>query len=215
MADKAEASFAKDYRNARKAFIVACEHAHGDAITRVHPTALGPDGNHLFIDSIALGSREATKALLVITGANGEDGLLGSHVLTALLESDVVPLPETRLVLVHALNPFGFAWRRQTNEDGLRLHDQKARESWSFAMLRDIATEDLARTVKLRVLDVTQGPASEVTAASNYGPARVLKDFRPKTDLIAARLVLQPSPAGGLTESILAKSVVVRALATL
>ena len=215
MADKAEASFAKDYRNARKAFIAACERAHGDAITRVHPRALGPDGNHLFIDSVALGSREATKALLVITGANGEDGHLGSRVLTALLESEVVPLPGTRLVLVHALNPYGFAWHQQTNEDGVRLDDPKADQSWSFTMLRAIATEDLARTEKLRILDVGQGPASEVAAASNYGPARVLKEFRPRIDLIAARLTLQPSPAGGLTESILAKSVVIRALATL
>jgi hypothetical protein len=215
MADKAEASFAKDYRNARKAFIAACEHAHGDTSTRVHPTALGPDGNHLFIDSVAFGSREAAKALLVITGANGEAGLLGSRVLTALLESEARPLPGTRLVLVHALNPFGFAWRRETNEDGLGLDDPKASRSWSFAMLRAIATEDLARIGKLRILDVAQGQASEVTKAPNYGPARVLKDFRPGIDLIAARLSLQPGPAEGLSESVLAKSVVARALATL
>lgn len=215
MADKAEASFAKDYRNARKAFIAACEHAQGDSIARVHPTALGPDGKPLFIDSVAFGSREAAKALLVITGGNGESGSLGSHILTALLDSKVMPLPGTRLVMVHALNPFGFAWRRQTNEDGFSLDDPKARQSWSCAMLRAIATEDLARTQKLRILDVVQGPSSEVTELVHYGPARALKDFRRGIDLIAARLLLQPDHAGGLTESVLAKSVVVRALATL
>jgi hypothetical protein len=213
MVDKEEASFAKDYRGARKAFIAACEHAHGDSITRVHPTALGPDGNHLFIDSVAFGSRDAAKGLLVITGADGKAGPLGSRVLTALLESAVMPLPGTRLVLVHALNPFGFAWGRQSNEDNLALDDPRAGRSWSFAMLRAIATEDLARTRKLRILDIAQGQSRDVIAATNYGPARVLKEFRPRIDLIAARLVLQPG--AGLTESVLAKSVVARALATL
>ena len=215
MSDKAEASFARDYRNARKAFIAACEHAEGDSITRVHPTAAGPDGKPLFIDSVAFGSREAAKALLVITGSDGETALLGSHILTALLDSKVMPKPGTRLVLVHALNPFGFAWRRQTNEDGITLDDPGAGHSWSFAMLRAIATEDLARTRKLRILDVTEGPSSEVTAMPGHGLARALKDLRRGLDLIAARLVLQPDHAGGLTESVLAKSVVERALATL
>ncbi|HUO03528.1 MAG TPA: DUF2817 domain-containing protein [Rhizomicrobium sp.] len=215
MADKAEASFAKDYRNARRAFIAACEHAHGDSIARVHPTALGPDGKPLFIDCVALGSRDAQKALLVITGSRGEDGLLGSQILVSLLDSQVLPLSGTRLVLVHALNPFGFAWRQQANEDGLALDDPKAGQSWSLAMLRAIATEDLARVQKLRILDVAEGPAGEVTAAPDCGPARALRKSRPRIDLIAARLLLQPDHAGGLTESVLAKSVVERALATL
>jgi hypothetical protein len=215
MANKAEASFAKDYRDARKAFIAACEHAHGDSITRVHPTALGPDGKPLFIDSVAFGSREAAKALLVIAGANGEAGLLGSHILASLLDSEVTPLPGTRLVLVHALNPFGFAWGRHGNEDGLGLDDPAASQSWSFAALRAIATEDLARTRKLRILEIGQGQPSEIVKTRDYGPARVLKALMPKADLIAARLILQPAHPGDLAESVVAKSVVVRALATL
>jgi hypothetical protein len=213
MADKAEASFAKDYRDARKAFIAACEHAQGDSIARVHPTVRGPDGKPLFIDSVAFGSREAAKALLVIAGVDGEAGLSGSRILTALLDSRTMPLPGTRLVLVHALNPFGFAWQRQTNEDGLALDDPKASQSWSFTALRAIATEDLARTRKLRILDIGQGQPSNVVEARGYGPARALKTFVP--DLIAARLILQPAHAGDLAESVVAKSVVVRALATL
>jgi hypothetical protein len=215
MADKAEPSFAKEYRNARKAFITACGRAHGDSIARVHPTALGPDGKPLFIDSLALGSREAAKALLVITGCHGEDGLLGSQILTSLLDSDVIPLAQTRLVLIHALNPHGFAWGKRENEDGLSLDDPAAGASWSFAVLRAIATEDLARTRKLRILDIGQGQPSEIVKAQDYGPARVLKALMPKGDLIAARLILQPAHAGDLAENVVAKSVVVRALATL
>ena len=78
------------------------------------------------------------------------------------------------------------------------------------SMLRAIATEDLARVQKLRILDVGQGRYSSVTKVAEYGPARVLKVFRPEIDLIAGRLRLQPPRA-----SALAKSVVTRALATL
>jgi hypothetical protein len=210
MGDKAEASFAKDYRDARKAFIAACERAHGDSIARVHPTALGPDGKPLFIDSIALGSREAAKALLVITGRDGRAGPLGSHILTVLLDDRTAPRPGTRLVLVHALNPFGFAWRKRENENGMDLDDPAAATSWSFAMLRAILTEDLAKVRKLRVLELDKGPRAKVTDAQNSGAARVLAGFRPELDLVAARLTL---PVAGAPD--VARPAVARALATL
>lgn len=210
MGDKAEASFAKDYRDARKAFIAACERAHGDSIARVHPSAMGPDGKPLFIDSVAFGSREAEKALLVITGGDGDAGLLGSRILTALLDNRTRPAPGTRLVLVHALNPFGFAWRKRENEDGTSLDDPAAQTSWSFAMLRAIATEDLARVRKLRVLEVAKARLTKVADARDHGPARVLADFRPWLDLAAARVSL---PAAGAPD--LARPIVTRALATL
>lgn len=210
MADKAEASFAKDYRDARKAFIAACEHAHGDSIARVHPSAVGPDGKPLFIDSVAFGAREAGKALLVITAADGEAGLLGSRVLIHLLDTRTMPMPGARLVLVHALNPFGFAWGTRENEDGMDLDDPAAKGSWSFAMLAAIAAEDLARAGKLRVLDVGRGRHAKIADAGVRSIARALAEFRPGLDLVAARLSL---PSAGAPE--LARRVVTRALATL
>jgi hypothetical protein len=210
MADKAEASFAKDYRDARRAFIAACEHAQGDSIARVHPTVRGPDGKPLFIDSAAFGSREAPKALLVIAGVDGEAGLSGSRILTALLDSRTMPLPGTRLVLVHALNPFGFAWGKRKNEDAISLDDLAAGTSWSFAMLGAIATEDLARIRKLRILEIDRGRRGKVTDARDCGAARILADFKPGLDLAAARLTLPSADAPAL-----ARRVVTRALATL
>jgi len=210
MADKSEVSFAHDYRRARKAFIDACGRAHGDSITRVHPTATGPDGKPLFIDSVAFGSRAAKKALLVITGCDGQSGLLGSQFLTTLLDSQVIPLTGTRLVLIHAFNPFGFAWQRPVNEDAMNLEDPAARGSWSFAMLRAIVTEDLAQVRKLRVLAVGRSRRSKVEDAADQGPAQALKEFKPGIDLAAARLELQPALA-----IVLARRLVTRALATL
>jgi hypothetical protein len=124
-----------NYRTARKAFIKACDKVHADAISRVHPKLPGPDGKPLFIDSVALGPRPAKKAALVIA-----DGADASETLTALLEAGAAPPEDARLVLVHAFDPFSFAGASGKDPD------------WSLAMLRDIATEDLAQVTDLTVL---------------------------------------------------------------
>ena len=51
--------FPADYRSARKAFIAACRGAGIDVVSRVHPSAQGPDGKPLFLDAAAIGPREA------------------------------------------------------------------------------------------------------------------------------------------------------------
>jgi hypothetical protein len=122
MTPNPEAYFPADYRQARRAFIAACEAAGVDSIARVHPTARGPDGKPLFIDSAALGPRDAEKALLLIAGTHGVEGYFGSGVLTGLLREGIRPPPGARLVLVHALNPFGFAWNRRVDEDNVDLN---------------------------------------------------------------------------------------------
>ena len=122
MTTNPERYFPADYRQARRAFIAACEAAGADAITRAHPTARGPDGKPLFIDSTALGPRDAKRALLLISGTHGVEGYFGSAVLTGLLREGVRPPEGARLVLVHALNPYGFAWDRRVNEDNVDLN---------------------------------------------------------------------------------------------
>jgi hypothetical protein len=133
-----------DYRALRRAFIAACEARGLDAIARVHP-ARGADGKPLFMDSVALGSRHAAKALLVVTS-----DAAGSRLLTALLQDDVAPPPDARLVLVHALDPADFAGA---------VPDP----TWSAAMLRAVMTEDLAKVAQISVLVL--GDAARVAQA--------------------------------------------------
>ena len=98
-----EANSQPDYRAARKAFVAACEKARADTISRVHPSRTGPDGKPLFIDSVALGPRDAKKALLVIANSAA-----ASSAMTVLLQGGVTIPDGVRLVLVHALDPFAF-----------------------------------------------------------------------------------------------------------
>jgi hypothetical protein len=122
MPSNPEAYFPADYRQARRGFIAACEKAKVDSIARVHPTAKGPDGKPLFIDSAAIGPRNARKALLLIAGTHGVEGYFGSGAFTGLLSEGLTPPAGSRVVLVHALNPYGFAWNRRVNEDNVDLN---------------------------------------------------------------------------------------------
>ena len=134
-----EADFPKDYRGARKAFIAACGRAHCDAISRVHPALSGKDGKPLFLDSVALGPRDAKKAVLVIS-----NGAAASAAIAALLNQGPKIPKGARLVLVHAFDPFSFA-------------GVKGDPDWSRAMLKAVATEDLARAVRVSVLTLGVG----------------------------------------------------------
>jgi len=121
MSPHPEDYFPADYRQARRNFIAACEKAGIDSIARVHPKAKGPDGKPLFIDCAAMGPRDARRALLLIAGTHGVEGYFGSAVLTGLLHQGLAPPAGARIVLVHALNPYGFAWNRRVNEDNVDL----------------------------------------------------------------------------------------------
>jgi hypothetical protein len=195
MPSEPEINFPRTYRGARKAFITACQKARADSIARVHPSASGPNGNPLFIDSVALGPRGARKALLLIAGSDGRDGCMGSGLLTGLLEAGIRPPADARLVMIHALNPFGTARGLRENEDCVGLDDPGAAQSWSFAMLGAILTEDLAHVEKLRVLDLARGGASKISDLTGGAVARAFLARKPGVDLRMARLVLAPNNA--------------------
>lgn len=116
--------FPADYRSARAAFIEAAEAAGLGVTSRLHPRALGADGKKLFLDTTAIGPRDAKKALLMISATHGVEGYFGSGVQTGLLREGLARrIPEgTKAVIVHALNPYGFSWNRRVNEDNADIN---------------------------------------------------------------------------------------------
>jgi hypothetical protein len=152
-----ESCFPADYRAARRAFIAAAEARGVDVVSRVNPRAKGPDGAPLFVDVAAMGPRDAKKALVLVSGTHGVEGYFGSGVQTGLLRAAAAPPPGARLVMIHALNPYGFAWNRRVNEDNVDINrnfidhaDPPANPGYdelaaAFA-LRDISEEAMARS---------------------------------------------------------------------
>lgn len=120
--DRADA-FSPDYATAKNRFLEAVRclgyrhESHGFA-------AQGPNGEPLTMDVAVCGSPEAKRAVVVSSGLHGVEGFFGSAVQLARLRTrggDWSP-PQTALILVHALNPFGFAWLRRWNENNVDLN---------------------------------------------------------------------------------------------
>jgi hypothetical protein len=116
--------FSRDYAAARRRFQSAAGRAGAALSSYVLPEHAGPSGEALAIDVARLGDTEAQSALLVISGTHGIEGFAGSGCQVGLLEDRLheALAASTALVLLHALNPFGFAWLRRVNEDGVDLN---------------------------------------------------------------------------------------------
>ena len=145
--------FSATYPEARAKFLEACEKAGAVIENRAHPEA-GPDGNPLFTDVALLGSENASTVLVLSSGTHGVEGFCGSGLQTALLGSGLAErLPDgVRLVLIHAINPYGFAWLRRFNEDNVDLnrnfvdHSQPYPENPAYDELADaIAPKDFSK----------------------------------------------------------------------
>jgi Protein of unknown function (DUF2817) len=116
--------FSRDYAAARQRFLSAGGRAGAALASYELPGQAGPAGEALAIDVVRLGDCAAQRALLVISGTHGIEGFAGSGCQVGLLEDrlhDALP-GSACLLLLHALNPYGFAWLRRVNEDGIDLN---------------------------------------------------------------------------------------------
>ncbi|MEQ8652131.1 MAG: M14 family metallopeptidase [Kiloniellales bacterium] len=115
--------FAPTYAAARRKFLEAAEAAGADITSHVNP-AMGPDGTDLACDVASLGPADAKQVLMVNSSTHGAEGFFGSAVQVSWLRNrGLQPLPpDVKVVLVHAINPYGFAWVRRTNEDNIDIN---------------------------------------------------------------------------------------------
>ena len=115
--------FAPDYASARAAFLDAAEKAGATLESRPHPRT-GLQGESLSLDVAWLGPRQASRVLLSLSGTHGVEGLYGSGCQVAFLQQQAgrsLP-PDTAVLLLHALNPYGFSWLRRVNEDNIDIN---------------------------------------------------------------------------------------------
>ena len=116
--------FSTDYPAARERFCAAAEQAGAHLDRYLLPERLGPQGESLGVDVARLGPEGARQALVVISGTHGVEGLAGAGCQVGFLADRLhEALPSTACaLLVHALNPHGFAWLRRVNEDNVDLN---------------------------------------------------------------------------------------------
>jgi len=124
MKDPAPADcFAPSYTAARVLFLHACATAGGALESHRHPLS-GPAGEPLFLDEARFGPPDARRVVFIASGTHGVEGFCGSAIQTFLLRDGLAGrLPaDVALVLVHAVNPWGFAWSRRVNEDNVDVN---------------------------------------------------------------------------------------------
>ncbi len=123
MADGHLGYFAPDYRSARDGFRAAAADA-GAVLDTFENPAPGPDGSPVFTDVARIGRADAGRVALLNSATHGVEGFCGSAVLRGLLASGETRAlgDDVRMVLVHAINPHGFAWLRRVTEDNVDLN---------------------------------------------------------------------------------------------
>lgn len=120
-----EPDFSPSYSVARRRFREAAREAR--AVLEAFPLAgRGPDGESLTVDVATIGADQPARAVVVSSGLHGVEGFFGSAVQLAWLlgvrAGRITVPPGTAVVLVHALNPHGFAWCRRANERNVDLN---------------------------------------------------------------------------------------------
>jgi len=116
--------FSADFGEARARFLRAAERR--GAVCCAYPIGLrGPRGEELCVDVAYVGPHEPDAVLVVSSGLHGVEGFAGSAIQHQLLTAqlDGLALPRAAgLLLVDALNPFGFAALRRVNESNVDLN---------------------------------------------------------------------------------------------
>lgn len=117
------ASFSSSYSEARAKFREGAEAAEAEFECLGNPTC-GPGGEPLSTDVAWIGARDAERVLVLISGVHGVEGYCGSGAQIDWLRSgEAARMPEgTAALLIHAANPYGFAWMRRVTEENVDLN---------------------------------------------------------------------------------------------
>lgn len=86
----------------------------------------GPEGEALVTDTVWIGEPEASRVVVVIAGTHGIEGFAGSAVesdhLRLIADGHIIIPGNTAVLMIHALTPWGFAWQRRCDADGVDLN---------------------------------------------------------------------------------------------
>jgi hypothetical protein len=115
--------FSTTYAQARTKFRAAADRAQTGM--EVYTSALlGPAGSLLATDVAGINLKGAERVLVLQSATHGVEGYCGSACQTMLLNSGISQrLPKNMgLMMIHAINPHGFAYDRRVTEDNVDLN---------------------------------------------------------------------------------------------
>lgn len=136
-----EDCFSDSYDQARRKF----QHAAGEIGARVTSFVVpgkGAWGETLTTEAATISSQSSTKLLIVTSGTHGAEGFCGSACqLDLMKDPGLLALArdnDISILLVHAVNPYGFSWISRTDEDNVDLN----RNALAFGSALNITLDD-------------------------------------------------------------------------
>ena len=112
----------RSFTDSRADFLERARAAGATITTFDHPAA-GPTGEALACDVAWVGPEDAAAVVVVVSGTHGVEGYAGSALQRTWLRDGSPERPDdVAACLVHAINPYGFAWVRRVNEDNVDLN---------------------------------------------------------------------------------------------
>ena len=115
-------NFSETYRQARELILSRAKTAAGwSHQSYEHPVA-GVDGSPIYTDTFRQGPADAEKILVITSGTHGVEGFCGSALQSMLIADGINLPPNTAVLLIHAMNPFGFEHLRRVTHENVDLN---------------------------------------------------------------------------------------------
>jgi hypothetical protein len=115
------ALFSRDYAEARENFCHAAA-LRGLAVDSYVLPLEGASGETLATDVVFDGPRDAARLVILISGVHGVEGYCGSAIQTGVLGLGPVTAPDTAVLHIHAINPYGFSHSRRATHENIDLN---------------------------------------------------------------------------------------------
>lgn len=162
--------FSPDYASARGKFLDAAAAAGLAVVSHAHALK-GPSGEDLALDVVTLcpdasAPCRAERVFVAMSATHGVEGFVGAAAQVAWLKKNYhkkVP-PGMSVLLLHAVNPHGFAWLRRVTEDNVDLNRNFA--DFSKPLPRKPAYDELATAICPATWDASSIAATEATLAA-------------------------------------------------
>ena len=115
--------FSATYDEARSTFLDACRLPGAVVEHHVHPER-GRDGEVLATDVARLGLPETGRVFFSMSATHGVEGFCGSGAQISALASGRYDnlADDLAVVLIHAINPYGFSWLRRVTHENVDLN---------------------------------------------------------------------------------------------